>query len=344
MDGATIRELYEPFDGKIETRQGPGGSYKFVPGQHIVDRMNRVFNGCWSTKVMYQEIIEDSVIVRVMVTVFDSMSDISYSHEGYGSSGIGRYKGDNKIISLDNAFKAAEMQAIKNACTRWGVGLFIDKSKSESGVNKNVAVNIPSVPNNVAVNIPSVPNAVPVLNEPVKQNKPTTANVQIPPGFGSVSNNNVEAKPQVTKKEPDFFAPPVVNKPVGNLRTTEYSIPPFVGNVDHSPPREKETQPVDMKSNGVIIDKSLSNKYNAPPNVGMVPNQVNDSSSEDYISDVQIAAISATMEMKNLKWSDFVKGALGEDYPVPEFPPKDMPYEIAVDVVKWGNNYGRTSQ
>jgi len=127
--------LYEPFELKV--REGLGGmKFKYVASTDIIDRMNKLFKGCWSTEVTSHDRQEDFVVVRVKVSAYDEESNQWFSHDGYGSSTIMRYtRGQNKgqIIDLGNAYKSAETKAIKNACSRWGVGLYLEEASENEG-------------------------------------------------------------------------------------------------------------------------------------------------------------------------------------------------------------------
>lgn len=135
MKPELIERLYDPFELKV--REGLGGmKFKYVPSNDIIDRMNKLFEGCWSTEVTSQERMDDFVIVRVSVSAYDSTTEQWFSHAGYGSGSVMRYSGGNKagqIIDLGNAYKSAESKAIKNACSRWGVGLYLEEAHEDEG-------------------------------------------------------------------------------------------------------------------------------------------------------------------------------------------------------------------
>lgn len=133
MKEEKISGLYESFE--LKERKGLGGmKFKYASVNDIIDRMNRSFNGCWTTEVVSQERVEDFVVVRVRVSIFDADSERQFSHEGYGSSNVARFTSGNnagQVIDLGNAYKSAEAKAIKNACTRWGVGLYLEEQPEE---------------------------------------------------------------------------------------------------------------------------------------------------------------------------------------------------------------------
>jgi len=68
MHEDTMKELYKMF--KLSTRQGAGGmTFKYVPNEAVINRMNEVFKGDWSTKINFRDIVDDQVIVEVEVSV-----------------------------------------------------------------------------------------------------------------------------------------------------------------------------------------------------------------------------------------------------------------------------------
>ena len=131
MHKDTLKELYEPFELKARPGQG-GKTFKYVPSNDIVDRMNKVFSGNWSTEVVEKEILDDQILIRVRVYVEDPMlvdSNRQYWQEGYASQSIARFTQGPKsgqIIDLGNSYKSAMSKAIKTAVARWGVGLYLE--------------------------------------------------------------------------------------------------------------------------------------------------------------------------------------------------------------------------
>lgn len=125
MKSELLNELYRPFEN---IKEKPGsGKYKYVPITDVIDRMNRVFEGNWTSEVIDSEVVEDNILVRVRVYVKDNGN--TYYHEGYGSSQIARFSyGDKKgqAVNIGNNYNSAKSLAIKAACKKWGVALFIE--------------------------------------------------------------------------------------------------------------------------------------------------------------------------------------------------------------------------
>jgi hypothetical protein len=134
MDKNVLNELEKPL--KTKSRRGLGGKiFNYIPSEDIVNRMNKVFNGSWNAEIKNSEIIEDQVLISVKVSVWDSEAKQIFVQEGYASHPITRYsegKNNGKIIDVGNSYRSAMSKAIKTACSRWGVGLFIDTSNEEN--------------------------------------------------------------------------------------------------------------------------------------------------------------------------------------------------------------------
>lgn len=117
---STKDELYKGFDN-IPTRKGRGGEYAYVRWQDVADRMNQVFGIGWSSEVLFQDIVGPNVIVRVRVMVFDSATNTVQYQEGFGGAP------NDERTEAGNSFKAAYSKALKDACKKWGVGLYLDE-------------------------------------------------------------------------------------------------------------------------------------------------------------------------------------------------------------------------
>jgi len=113
-------DLYKPFEN-IPTRRGRGGNYPYIRWQDVADRMNKIFGTSWSSMVMSQDIINNNVIVRLRVSISDENGrELSYQ-EGFGGAP------SNENAEAGNSHKAAYSKALKDACKKWGIGLFLDE-------------------------------------------------------------------------------------------------------------------------------------------------------------------------------------------------------------------------
>jgi hypothetical protein len=103
----------------------PGnGNYKYVNTALIIDKLNKVFSGCWSTHVIHSEKIGDEVLVHVTVSILDEKGQSLSCHAGFGSAK--QFAG----VDLGNIYKSAKSKAIKDAVKNWGLGLFLEDDVS----------------------------------------------------------------------------------------------------------------------------------------------------------------------------------------------------------------------
>lgn len=204
MDKELLKKLYLPFT--LKHRPGVGGiMFDFIPSEDVINRMNDVFDGKWSTRVLSQDVVEDYVLIRVKVSIKDGYSDIS--HEGFGSSQIQRFSSGPKkdqLLDIGNAYKSAESKAIKNACTRFGVGLYLKEEDMPDLSIDEVPVEDKTI------------NIEPTIKEiPEPTNKPKVEKVM----------TEAELPPFVYSSPPTVDQPPVENHVVDN----DISLPPFPG-------------------------------------------------------------------------------------------------------------------
>lgn len=213
MDEGILKKLYEPFE--LKSRQGQGNkTFKYVPSEDIVDRMNKVFKCSWSTEVRESTVVEDQVVIRVAVTIKDPDAAEYYVQEGYASHTIMRYtRGDNvgKSIEIGNAYKSAMSKAIKAAVAKWGVGLYLEKDMSEDFSDE---VDMPS--QSIGASMPPFSTGGPT-SSPKAVIKESPADPIIP-----VFDN----EPLVTGKSSDGFNPPI--PPVDDSFTSPVKTEGFV--------------------------------------------------------------------------------------------------------------------
>jgi hypothetical protein len=180
-----LEALYEPFELKARPGQG-NQTFKYVPSDDIVDRMNKVFRGEWSTEVVEKEVVEDQILIRVRVYAKDpdDTDPRQYWQEGYASQFVARFTQgpkSGKIIDIGNSYKSAMSKAIKTAVAKWGVGLYLEKGS----VNEGSAVGSWSPPN-IPAAIPEskpVEQFTPLVSAPVAA--PAAAPVAVPANIPS---------------------------------------------------------------------------------------------------------------------------------------------------------------
>lgn len=189
--------LYKPFE-EIDKRQGRGGHYDYIKWRHVADRMNDVFDGRWSSSVMAETVTDTDVVVRIAVTVVDPIDGVSFTQEGYGGAPIRAGE------ETGTAHKSAYSKALKDACRKWGVGLYLDGDNDNSGSFEQ--------PKNIT---PPTALGGTGMPSPVGFAPPLT-NTQAPVGF-TPPPQNVPAPPQPTQSIPpvpqEASAPPKMTMP-----------------------------------------------------------------------------------------------------------------------------------
>lgn len=306
--------LYKGFDS-IPTRRGRGGVYSYIRWQDVADRMNDVFGLNWSSEVLYQEIVGNNVITRVRVTVTDPETNLVSWQEGFGGAP------NDGNSEAGNPFKSAYSKALKDACKKWGVGLFLD----EDGEGEPAPQNIPEgyigkelgVP--PGVEMPKSKNVSIVIADetpivPTVEKEPEIEHVDESPTTSmsaSIVMGGMPIPPDV------YMESRVIPEPINVEKTTNkkgVNIPP----VPSAPPvvSLKDDMPLSGKSGSI--------------NVG----------SPDIISDVQKAALNGLLSIKGVDYIALAREAFDANglsgVEVPEI--DKLTYQEAVHVVKYGND------
>lgn len=313
MNRDLVDKLYVPF--KLKQRKGVGGmTFDFIPTEDVINRMNMVFDGNWSTKIITQDVIEDFVLIRVQVEVVNG-TGVAISHEGYGSAQTQRYtSGTNKgkLLDIGNAYKSAESKAIKNACTRFGVGLYFKE--------KDIPNTVIDPPVRAKTVIEKVLDALPV---PEPSPRPVPQPVAPEPAPRPVPQP-VEAVKQVVIPEPVFNVPPFEAPPV--------EVPP----VTTKPVVESPTLPnLPPFSAGNVAKETLNE---APFNTSTPKNS--------GVSDVQMAALNGILAIKKIPLNELLTNAFeSSNIPTGSIPDSidGLSYSQAVAVIKYGNGIYRKS-
>jgi len=332
-----IKKLYKTF--QLSTRQGQGGiTFKYVPNEDVINRMNDTFEGNWSTSVEFRDIVDDQVILEVKVSVVDPATEIRYSHTGFGSQQIMRYKsGANagQIIDIGNGYKGALSKAIVNACTRWGIGLFKESNPMEDDESIMIESTTVEISPNVVippVEMPGRPTPMPVPNTGTPPPSPyiveTTAvpNVIPPPNTASP----MPVPPTMVVQPPTFVVP----EPVVVENTTTF------------PPPMAPEMPV---SANISLTQELPSiptpAVNVIPTTPDLPFSKEQGLGSIRISDVQKVALNGILTMNNADYGELALeafGANGINKPVPNR--EDLSYEEAVVVIKFGNEKYRKNR
>ena len=350
-------KLYETF--VLSSRQGQGGmTFKYVPNEDVINRMNKVFSGDWSTSINFRDIVDDQVILEVEVSVIDPDTGIRHSHTGFGSQQIMRYNsGQNKgkIIDIGNGYKGALAKAIVNACTRWGVGLYKESNPTMApavAAPAPVAVPtpLPPVPNTVVAPPVALPimTVVPPVAQPITTATPPP--VPMPPTTAApvLPTEPTTASPTPSPYAIETTAPPVVAAP--SMPAPPTVEPVVVETVTTFAPPIAPEQPVSANINlqqeaVPEIPKLPIPAMDVAPITPELPLSRDEGLSGIGISDVQKVALNGILTMNSAEYAPLAEEAFaanGINKPVPSR--EDLNYEEAVVVIKFGNDKFRKNR
>lgn len=350
--------LYKNFDN-VPTRKGRGGTYSYIRWQDVADRMNEVFGINWSSEVVFQDIIGNNVIVRVKVTVLNCDNKIAFIQEGFGGA-------PNDNGEAGNAFKSAYSKALKDACKKWGIGLYLDddddsNSSSSSSHSGHKEFGLPSSMKPTSIKAPSpLPAKYPSQNSQM--------DTTIPPMATTVSGTfptNPVVMPMtpvvpMTSVVPTALTASVVPfTPVAPTLTASIDIiepMEFVEPIAPAEPIIPITTKIPKGSMPLPPGIAMATK-SAPPTTPehfMPPimgspftNDVPESKTEtintgepEYISDVQRAALQSILCIKGAEYEPLAIEAFElNNYTKRPIPDQDkLTYQEAVYVVKFGND------
>jgi len=306
MKEEILKALYEPFD--VKERRGVGNKmFKYVPAEDIVDRMNRVFKGQWSTKVHKTEIIEDQILICVRVCVVTATDgeksyDQEFCQDGYASQQLMRYtSGQNsgKIMDIGNAYKSAMSKAIKTAVSKWGVGLYLESDDIDDNAVSDIPSFTTTTPQRISANTSNIPKS--------------TSSMIGPPIDGASVPNPVEVK----QNKPSVIPVP----PVGGIPTGPPVSPPMGGGStfkNHPPMFTVENNNTGNDSSGFDIPSSGSTGI-------------------EKITDVQRVAVETLMNVHNISFNDLLNKALKRTDNLPTAL-DTISYLDAVTIIQYGNN------
>ena len=198
-------ELYKKFT-EISTRPGRGGIYPYIKWQDVADRMNQIFGIKWSSEIVYQDVVNSNVVTRIRVGIFDVETGVVFYQEGFGGASM-----DDKQ-EAGNPFKAAYSKALKDACKKWGIGLYLDDDEEPKLAE-------------------SIKPFVVVPPEPVVPGNAVNTNIQtsfIPPMIDAVVGNTTTVKQHETPSIPPLPTLPKNETVVGDMTTVkQYETPPI---------------------------------------------------------------------------------------------------------------------
>jgi hypothetical protein len=334
--GETMKNeiLYRGFES-IPSRKGRGGVYQYIRWQDVADRMNEAFGTSWSSEVVSQEIIGNNIVVRVRVSIFDANTATFTSQEGFGGA-----TNDDRS-EAGNPFKAAYSKALKDACKKWGLGLYLEDSDEGGSMVPQQSSNgyyhskeNPTPPTAAAADVhllaPEVqhmagPGNSGGLPTPPGVNMPTSqmgtqslpvGGLPTPPGTGlpTPPNNQVVQESVVLTQQPLAQSIPAV---------------PVAPSTPELPPQQPQqgglpTPPQVQLTGGMPMSKVSPISTGEP----------------EKISDVQKAALHGILSYKGVEYETLAKeafeanGVVKDSIPSPD----DLTYQEAVFVVKYGND------
>lgn len=362
-------KLYETF-GELPSRRGRGGVYSYIKWQNVADRMNKTFGIHWSSEAVFQDVIEDNVIVRVKVTVKSPELEQDFFQEGYGGAPL------NDGSEPGNPFKAAYSKALKDACKKWGVALFkdgVEEKPSEQAspivppaapvkpptapapttVAEPVTQTVPDMPS--APTAPATPTTQPII--PATPTMTPPASPPLPPGVPQIVEETVVVKQEapaapvmeppsptvVSEKMPAAaVAPPMPSTPTPAKPATPEVAPTPVTSVAEALPSRPANVPLSPTERVKKMKESKESAKQMPtvpaPNNDIATSPSNPGTpTETAINNVQKVAIEGLLDMKGLSYDEIVPKALGlAEGPAPVI--ESLSYAEAIKVIRYVND------
>lgn len=163
-------QFYAPLE--VRTRKGRGATFSFVTWQDVANRLNEILGISWSSEVKSSEIIGDNIIVRVKVGFINPETKEYCCQEGFGGAP------NDKRLEAGASFKAAYSKALKDACKRWGLGLYLEDEDQPSFSSPPVMAD--SVVNKTNTPPITEPTLIPPVSGSPTAPTPVTNGVSIP--------------------------------------------------------------------------------------------------------------------------------------------------------------------
>jgi hypothetical protein len=125
--------LEKPFPEElIKSRKGAfGKELSFIEAVHYIRRLNDAFDSAWSWKVLSHELNGSEVIVHGVLEAGGQ------AKHAFGGSAITTNKTTGEVMSISDDFKAAATDALKKACSLFGIGLELYASSANEGDQAN---------------------------------------------------------------------------------------------------------------------------------------------------------------------------------------------------------------
>lgn len=113
--------LNRPFSSQqIKKRKtSMGFTLEYIETHTVITRLNEVFAGQWSFKILDHKFLDDDVVVLGELTAEGVVK------QQFGSCELSQEAEDGMVLSMGDALKAAASDALKKAATLFGVGLHL---------------------------------------------------------------------------------------------------------------------------------------------------------------------------------------------------------------------------
>lgn len=106
-----------------------GYTLDYLETHTVIHRLNEVFGGAWSFRILDHKLLEDDVVVLGELTAE------GVAKQQFGTCEL-RQEGDEGIVlSMGDALKAAASDALKKAATLFGIGLQLYRSAETPAVS-----------------------------------------------------------------------------------------------------------------------------------------------------------------------------------------------------------------
>ena len=151
--------LNRPFSSRqIKKRKtSMGFTLEYIETHTVITRLNEVFEGQWSFKILDHKFLDDDVVVLGELTAEGIVK------QQFGSCELSQEAEDGMVLSMGDALKAAASDALKKAATLFGVGLHL------YGANPSTPDLLPDHPAEPAPSLPSPPDEAYTYTEPTPE-------------------------------------------------------------------------------------------------------------------------------------------------------------------------------
>lgn len=119
--------LDKPFPPEvIRTRKGAHGPVLYVEAAYYIRRLNEAFDGDWGWTIISKELREGEVVV------LGALDANGRTKHAFGGSKVTTKTASGEVVSVADDFKAASTDALKKACSLFGIGLDLYTSDQPS--------------------------------------------------------------------------------------------------------------------------------------------------------------------------------------------------------------------